>query len=446
LHKNYCRNWENKHEIQYYNKKIPDEYDIDEIVALLRPDFDVPLIEKIQYERNIQIQLTETQYDHLDQIEVNSRCLIKGAAGTGKTFIAIEAALRFGVQGKKVALFCYNTLLAEFLKGKFTDVASNIYARKFHDFGEELLRKAGIRPIYHGKDGIKKDYLDEITKLSREQDQSEFSGLIRPYPPELLGDHDFWEKTLPEKMLDALDKFPVEFDILIVDEAQDLIINGYLRVFNRILKGGLKKGSCYFFGDFTGQMVTHNPNSIEEMEELLKKYTVFYTAHPLNINCRNTKKIGEAIMQLTGIEVPEKYLRDVAEGQEVWYEQWSDMAEQKKKLESRLEKLISTEKIRRKDITILSLKPWESSVVSHITTEKIKDYSSSSIDITFSIVRRVKGLENEVIILTDIESYEGGEKIKEHLYVAMSRARSYLIIFESKNAQKERLQITGSKK
>jgi DNA helicase IV len=247
-------------------------------------------------------------------------------------------------------------------------------------------------------------------------------------------------------MLEALEIFHREFHILIIDEAQDLLIDGYLQVFDKILKGGLKNGSCYFFGDFTGQMVTHNPNSVDEMKGLLKKYTAFYTAHPLKTNCRNTKKIGETIMKLTNIEVPKKYLRDVAEGHDVGYEQWGDMAEQKEKLESKLHNLISTEKIKRRNITILSLKPREESVVSRITTEKIKDYSSQPSDnVTFSIARRIKGLENEVVILTDIESYEKGEKIKEQLYVAMSRARSYLIIFESENARKERLQITESK-
>jgi DNA helicase IV len=115
-------------------------------------------------------------------------------------------------------------------------------------------------------------------------------------------------------------------------------------------------------------------------------------------------------------------------------------------LELKLRNLISTEKIKREDISILSLKPREKSVVSYITTEKIKDYSLQPSDnVTFSIARRIKGLENEVIILTDIESYEKGEKIKEQLYVAMSRARSYLIIFESEDAQKERLRIMENK-
>jgi hypothetical protein len=277
--------------------KRPNAEQVYKIAEILRPFFyfKESLATKIDKAEEMHIKLTEDQKDHLDQIEANPRCLIEGAAGTGKTFIAIDAARRFSDRGEKVALFCYNTLLAEYLKEKSIDTESKIYARKFHDFGEELFRKTNIRPTYRDKDGVEKDYLDEITKLSEEQTKSEFPSLIRPYPPELFGDHDFWEKTIPEKMLEALDKSPheidISFDILIVDEAQDLIINGYLQVFDKILKGGLKNGRCYFFGDFTGQMITHNPNSIEEMEELLRKYTTFYTSYPLNVNCR---KIGRA--------------------------------------------------------------------------------------------------------------------------------------------------------
>ena len=60
---------------------------------LLRGDFDlVPLLgTKMKYADEDLVALTREQYKCLDQIEDNPRCLIRGAAGTGKTMLAIEA-------------------------------------------------------------------------------------------------------------------------------------------------------------------------------------------------------------------------------------------------------------------------------------------------------------------------------------------------------------------
>ena len=48
-----------------------------------------------------------------------------------------------------------------------------------------------------------------------------------------------------------------------------------------------------------------------------------------------------------------------------------------------------------------------------------------------------KGLENTVIIITDVESFEH----EQLMYVGLSRARSGLFILESNNARKEYLNI-----
>ena len=40
------------------------------------------------------LRLTEEQYDRLEELEDNPRCLFEGAAGTGKTLLAVEFARR----------------------------------------------------------------------------------------------------------------------------------------------------------------------------------------------------------------------------------------------------------------------------------------------------------------------------------------------------------------
>jgi superfamily I DNA/RNA helicase len=77
-------------------------------------------------------------------------------------------------------------------------------------------------------------------------------------------------------------------------------------------------------------------------------------------------------------------------------------------------------------------------VVSEIEGVKIRDYKPQIEDsITFSTIQAYKGLENTVIIMTDVESFDH----EQLMYVGLSRARSGLFILESNEARKEYLNI-----
>ena len=90
--------------------------------------------------------------------------------------------------------------------------------------------------------------------------------------------------------------------------------------------------------------------------------------------------------------------------------------------------------IKKRDITILSPFKREKSVVSKITKYKIDEVDEETENITYSTIQGFKGLENSVIILTDIQTYNKPDL----MYVAMSRARSALYIFETERAEKYR--------
>ncbi|MDZ7767157.1 MAG: hypothetical protein U5K00_22550 [Melioribacteraceae bacterium] len=49
-----------------------------------------------------------------------------------------------------------------------------------------------------------------------------------------------------------------KFDLLIIDEAQDLLTANYLEVFDWILKGRKRNGKWTMFGDFTNQAIYIN--------------------------------------------------------------------------------------------------------------------------------------------------------------------------------------------
>ena len=86
------------------------------------------------------------------------------------------------------------------------------------------------------------------------------------------------------------------------------------------------------------------------------------------------------------------------------------------------------------DITILSQKKKEDSVVSMLENSSIKDFKVPlPLNTTFCTVQAFKGLENKVIILTDVESFSS-EKL---MYVGLSRACTGLFILESESAKRE---------
>jgi len=81
----------------------------------LRPDFDRIVARGTlvsDSERRL-LSLTEEQYEVLDLLADNLRCLFEGAAGTGKTLLALEYARRIARSGHRVLLVCFNRLLGD---------------------------------------------------------------------------------------------------------------------------------------------------------------------------------------------------------------------------------------------------------------------------------------------------------------------------------------------
>lgn len=106
----------------YWRGKIGVRGEVDgrlahRIQTYLRPDFervgslvvDVESIDRV-FER-----LTEEQYRYIDVIDHHERLVLEGGAGTGKTFLAAEAARRHAAGGADVAFICSSPHLRRFL-------------------------------------------------------------------------------------------------------------------------------------------------------------------------------------------------------------------------------------------------------------------------------------------------------------------------------------------
>lgn len=370
-------------------KSIPDDDDINELTDFLRGDFE-RLVSPEQKLLDIENQLnnyTIEQYHCLDQIWKGESCLFRGAAGTGKTMIAIESARRASSENKRVLFVCFNTLLGDWIKLHFPMNNKLITITSFHKFLRSLIQSS--------------------SDIKEKAD-------------------DYFKFDLPFLALEAIDAGKIEpFDKLIIDEGQDLITDEYLDVFESLLKGGLYGGLWEIYCDFENQAI-FSDLSPDEMIDMLKQRAVFNKLQ-LTINCRNTRPIGEEIAILTGFETP-PFLPSNVDGCPVNYI-FNTLNDEISALEKILKEFIK-DKIKPQNITILSPRTYNNSIVSRIDQDNfpVADISNSvdnfmnSNKMTFSTIQRFKGLENSHIILVDINSLIDDE-FKSLLYVGMSRAK-----------------------
>ena len=393
---------------KFKEKKVfvvyPSEDDIDEIVKALRTDFDkaLPLSTKLEYAENSLISLTEEQYKCIDGLSMNKRCLINGPAGTGKTILAIKNVKESVVAGKKVGFFCYNLLLEKELRRHFSD--------------------ENIKPLYVGS---LTNYLEQLVKKYNLYDFSKIEDLPN-----------FYKKELPMLALDAISLEGIKFDKIVMDEAQDLITDEYLIVLDALLNGGLKKGEWFLFGDFDFQTIYNRDITGEKVVELLEDNANFAIFN-LTINCRNTPNIQKEMNKLFGSKTQTLNMNNNMP--EVEFINFVEQTYEVELLTNKIKDLLKSG-VKPSEITILSPFKYDKSVASKVTKYTIDKAGEDTENITYSTIQGFKGLENKVIILSDILTYNKPDL----MYVAMSRARSMLVVFETEHATEYRKKAINS--
>ncbi|GAB4286317.1 MAG: hypothetical protein Kow0098_01360 [Ignavibacteriaceae bacterium] len=393
------------------NISLPEIEVLKNLCEFLRGDFErVRTVKDRLEEFNKRvIAYTGEQYKILDSIQLNDRSLVQGSAGTGKTMIAMESAVRAASTNKKVLLTCYNRLIGEWMEKQLEDWNERITVTSLHKFLFQLSQGFD----YDKSQGDKEDF---FTK----------------YLPQLL--RDLFVKGISEK-----------FDKLILDEGQDLIREEYLDLFDALLKNGLNKGSWEIYGDFEQQAIFAQ-KSKTEMVELLKKRSN-YSNFILKINCRNTKEIGEETSLISGFEKP-PFLLDYLQGIPVEYVFYKDNSDQIKKLHNQIDKLLGS-KLPYNDLVILSPKKFDNSCVVNIDGYRIIDinkHQAFSVGdfLTFSTIQGFKGMECNYVIITDIDDLST-EKAMSLMYVAMSRARYGLILMVSEKVRNRYKEILSKR-
>lgn len=383
---------------------LPSKEDLAEICNYLRGDFErVRTISErlVDFDRQVKLY-TDEQFQILDSIQINPRSLVQGCAGTGKTMIAIESAIRSVSEGKYVFLTCFNRLVSQWMCTQIIGWEERLVVSNLHG------------------------YLLEISKGFN-------------YEENHLQKQNFYERYLPVLLRDAYRKGIFrKFDKLIIDEGQDLLRKEYVELFDAMLIGGLASGEWEIYGDFERQAI-YSQQSKNEMFNLITSYG-FYSNFLLRINCRNTRQIGEETSLVSGFEKA-PFLLEHLEGIPVDYFFYSDQNNQVEILNKQLDSLLKKD-LPLKELVVLSPNSLENScarLISGFNIRELKniDYKQKSQNlIGFSSIQGFKGMESSYVLITDIVDLYS-EKAKSLLYIGMSRARYGLVLFIAESQRNE---------
>lgn len=364
--------------------------DIEEIVHYLRGEFDfIPnLAIRLEHAENEIIRLTGEQSRLMESLADNERLLIEGFAGTGKTLMASYFAKKMASKGKKVLYLSYNKNLASAVGKRLADL--------------EKLKVINLHALFG-------EYVEVDKKLAKEQARSYFS------------------KQLPEAVyqylsgLDEEEKRSLSYDLIIMDEGQDILRAEYLYPLDILLDKGLEKGSWAVFYDEKQNI--YNPD-YEEGMELLRSYPC--AKFKLCINCRNTAKIGR--FGSKGYRAfPDSYMRE--EGEEVERISYADEDEFGARAEEIL-KNMRKEGIKDEDIVFLSPKIYKKSKISNTKIRVCiykEDQENAERLPLYSTIQSFKGLDSKVAVLIDTEHIPE-EMFERFLYIASTRARTMLFV------------------
>lgn len=387
----------------------PDERQVRKMVALLRDNFEYVVSARSDLENLEQMicHYTEEQFDALDLLEDNERVVFKGPAGTGKTFIAMEAAKRAIEKGNSVLFVCFNNLLGDWLKVQTSVYSDDPHVFQCRTFHSLVLEISGEKP----PKGAKSEY---------------------------------WRKDLParaaDRLLDDTFSWP-SFDMLVVDEAQDLLEEEYLDVFDLLLKGGLAGGRWVLFGDFERQAIYLSEGGEGALKaiEALSERSPNHAKYSLRVNCRNAEPIAETLAITSGLAPGYKRVLHDIEGSDVDPLFYGSPATQEKQLDFAVASLKET--FKPGEIMILSMRNDEKSCAGAainggvgIKMAPIRQVQDGQ-TIPFASIHAFKGLEAPAVIITDIDQLDD-ENARALLYVGMSRARIRLFLLMHESCRK----------
>jgi len=322
-------------------------------------------------EEEVAAILRKQQQPVITLAELNERVRVSGGAGTGKTLIAMEAARRAADRGKRTALLCFNQLVGEWMRQRMAEIGT---------IPPNLVIGRAIQVM------------------------AMMSGVVIPKSPSAS----FWDTELPllleERLTDPDFEAAASFDYIVLDEAQDLLTRPrLLSCLGQFLDGGMDSGSFLLLGDFDHQVLAEH-ETMHATLDALDKATRPVRWH-LSENCRNYRIVGETAVRLGGIgqSVYSGYLRHGGSSQNYDISFYGDADEQLAKLRQWLRE-IKELGYNASEVTILSFRDDESCAAQQLVSAGYVLHPAwqNGLGTPYATVHAFKGMENKVIILTDV--------------------------------------------
>ncbi len=372
---------------------------------------EISLSELWAMNESMRVQPTDLQKMLMQTIARNRKMRIEGVAGSGKSMLVKWEAERLQKEGKRVAVLCYNDLLAEGLERDLNTGApknSSVEVHSFHQFAKKYTRLARIPgvPKKEPRDpNAKSEYFDSLPK--------HFDRAL-----------DILRKEARSKKTKDSSRF---FDAVLIDEGQDFE-NAWAGIALKLLKDR-ETGIVRFFYDPAQTLYCRNVLGNAEINAM--------PVMVLPCGFRSTRKILEWIRAETDIRIP--CYDNTPAGKEVEVRFYTDPAEEAELLKKELERL-KKKGVEKKDIQVVSMHSRARSGLKDFESDTVKwcEIGEPLDERKINIVsaRRFKGLDSRVVILSDMTASTndpGFPYSNPHLLlVAATRAREHLIVFKER--------------
>jgi len=345
---------------------------------------------RLHEEEQQRIELTQRQAAILGYLSRHRKAMIAGGAGTGKTLIAREKAIRLAGEGMRTLLVCYNRGLADFLREQSQDV-EGLDVAGFHQLASRWIERAKV-----------------------EKGRDLMAEARRNYPTA-----DRYNHQEPAALAEALDLFGPQYDAIVVDEAQDFGDDYWLPIEMMFTKPD--DALLYVFLDENQGIYRRSAVIPVEGEPFV-----------LDRNCRNTGRIHEAAYRYYRGEIVAAPPHDGV-GVETLLASTPD--KQAGAIAQLVTRLITEEGVAPHHIGVLVTQSGKMdacakalasvAIPKSVRLGRIEDYGDGVV--TVDTVARFKGLERAVIILWGLDDSDP-VRDREILYVGLSRAKSVLFL------------------
>ena len=391
-----------------------DDEAIAALVALVAPSAAVKssLACDIAGEESHIRDLTNAQRDRLFAMwYARRRLAVPGAAGTGKTVLALEMAWRLAEQGLDVLFLCANQVLADWLRARVAEDyrpgKPRFTIHSVRSLVAHIARLGGF------------DALD-VAAL-----RMDFSAHQQQLAAHLARN----VKAVEERGAD------MPYDAILVDEAQD-IEHALWAPIQRLLRDR-ENGFFYVFYD--------EAQRVDFEEKWRPGFSGADICFPLTVNCRNTRAIYEAMARLnaelaelpfTGPEGrPIAFIDPAGSGAGDEHDrEWGDDAETRA-LRAALDHLTGPAGgLRPEEILVISCR-GEASTRWRLRHERVIGrhelrwvrYERAGY-VSLATIRSAKGLEYKAVVLTELDGLADEKRRDALLYVAISRAMHHLVV------------------